>query len=701
MPSGHQHTAAQLEQLARRIRPEVVRWGVGASVILRAGEADERLTRGGVIAATNRALHYYEHFDSGPGVHETLPLTAIEMHAFGVLRFPDGDADGIRLVASGELCAPWVVAAHDAAQQAFLASKLEATLARPAAAPPPSSARLRVASSAASRAGRRRPLLIAGAVAGALAVGGIAFASTRASDLYQDVACRDFTQQSASARDTVLQGAADEMKIDRAKAPHDAMYEACLGNPEGLIGERMLTLADPPPSLEGTAAAGETPAASETPVVSENAFKPVGTYRWDAEAASGAEATATIELGAVRAQSQPLPDGFENLGSICESDSERDAFLPIRMTVRNTTDGFDLSASLRLTTHNVKDRFQARIGIHAANAFSDGPSCRAMTDGSIDDGFGVGFDSIAPDGENDHNTLLVLENYYTPESPSGDDAGLSEYFAAAHLSEDAGPLETVCFDAPAGRYAFAGGFLRLSGVLSPGIPLGSAPIDRTPPTKNDPKRCGDSDPANLDAESGVPDAPCLEFTRSQDITTTKGPRRATYRTYDRVSSIWLVCTGFGAPEGLKLTTGMQCALLAAAASYAPMPGGETAKIACAAEEVKHALETGNWAGPAKGLGCEFFGTILAGTAAAAVTAGTSPTGPAALVVGAGTYKAFKAGMDLACGGLFEGGALALGEKLEGDHQAHIARRILDEGKCLRETQDPIASSSYSAEDCPQ
>ena len=130
---------------------------------------------------------------------------------------------------------------------------------------------------------------------------------------------------------------------------------------------------------------------------------------------------------------------------------------------------------------------------------------------------------------------------------------------------------------------------------------------------------------------------------------------------------------------------MQCALVAASASAVALPSGASAQRACDVLAVRQALETGDWIGEAGGVACGYFAEVFAGAAGVALAGATSPTGPGAAAVGIGTYKALSAGGDLACGGLFDGGAGAAGEKLEADHQRNVAMDIIHKGRCLRET----------------
>jgi Mg-chelatase subunit ChlD len=156
--------------------------------------------------------------------------------------------------------------------------------------------------------------------------------------------------------------------------------------------------------------------------------------------------------------------------------------------------------------------------------------------------------------------------------------------------------------------------------------------------------------------------------------------------YDQRSSLYEVCTGFGQPEDLQMSLGMKCAFLTAATALtggATGPAGLTAlDTICGATDTLAELESGNWAGAVGSEVCQFLGSVFAEGVGIFVAGATAETG-AGVMLGVLTYRALAAGSAIACGGLFDGGAVALGNKLEADHETHIARDIVAHGKCLR------------------
>jgi von Willebrand factor type A domain len=167
--------------------------------------------------------------------------------------------------------------------------------------------------------------------------------------------------------------------------------------------------------------------------------------------------------------------------------------------------------------------------------------------------------------------------------------------------------------------------------------------------------------------------------------------------YDRASSLYFVCAGFGAPEGLELTPEMSCALIAAGATFGP-PLPVDASDACDVVAYADAFKTGDWAGLAAGQACGYFSEVFAQRVGILAAGAAVETGPGAVAVGLFTYRALSAGLKVACGGLLDGGAQALGVKLEADHETHIALDVLREGRCIQ-LREAVGVLHWSAVSC--
>lgn len=173
----------------------------------------------------------------------------------------------------------------------------------------------------------------------------------------------------------------------------------------------------------------------------------------------------------------------------------------------------------------------------------------------------------------------------------------------------------------------------------------------------------------------------------------------TQTTWDRASSWYFVCNGFGQETGFKSTAGWSCAFIAAGAV---LIGGETADASvqamdtlCNAASTLQELQGGNWGGVVKEKACEAFGSVFSEAAGVAIAGAT--LNPAFGIV---SYRAFSAGFKLICYGTFGGGFADWGHNLETHHEVNIARDITSNGKCLRETVRTSQYTSWSASDCP-
>lgn len=192
--------------------------------------------------------------------------------------------------------------------------------------------------------------------------------------------------------------------------------------------------------------------------------------------------------------------------------------------------------------------------------------------------------------------------------------------------------------------------------------------------------------------------PCVaSYPNTRTITTDQfgGEKKV----FDRAASLYQVCAGFGAPEALELTPAMKCALIGAAATFGPPAVGSGAKLACETTAIVNAYRSGDWAGYAAGQACGYFSEAFAGAAGVVAAGASSPTGPGAVAVGYLTYRSLSAFLNVACGGLLNGGAAALGAKLEADHQSNIALDVTREGKCIAFGKR-FGFVHWSAVDCP-
>lgn len=232
----------------------------------------------------------------------------------------------------------------------------------------------------------------------------------------------------------------------------------------------------------------DSTATEESEPVEEAAFTPERTYTWEVEAESGSEGTFTLEVGEIVDADDSVP-GFRAMETACETDYQRDAFLPIRMDYLNRTHDFEAEPNVKLRVKNIETT-QGPITMDAATVYGDGPDCNALTTGSMDDGANVTFDPIAPQERGSHEFLIVLHNFRTPAYPEGDQEELRNFFGTLSVTEENSPFRAQCFTAPANRYVYVGGLLGLSGALSPGLPLSNEfDVERGEKPQGAPPRC--------------------------------------------------------------------------------------------------------------------------------------------------------------------------------------------------------------------
>ena len=220
-------------------------------------------------------------------------------------------------------------------------------------------------------------------------------------------------------------------------------------------------------------------------------FTPSRFYRWSVRSQTDATAEVKLELGDLVAPDVPLPPSFERAKSACTVNDQRDALIPMRTSVENTTSGFDLTARVTLRLQQAGAQLDRAVSVEAARSFSSGASCKALTTGSINDTAGVRFDAIVPSSTRSQDWLLVIRGFRSPAYPDGDDDALKQWFGVLTAHDGTSTMRTECFEAPAKRYAFTGGFVALGGALSPAVPLSDAfDVKRGPKSERSPPRCG-------------------------------------------------------------------------------------------------------------------------------------------------------------------------------------------------------------------
>lgn len=257
-------------------------------------------------------------------------------------------------------------------------------------------------------------------------------------------------------------------------------------------------------------------------------FTPSRTYEWGVASYSKSSARITIEVGdLVAAENGNLPATFEEFRSICETDPQRDALLPIHMVATNTTDGFDAELKVNVITRTLKSSFGSTPALGSASTFTDGPRCDEPEGvGSQTQVAGVNFGEMTPNETKTHDWLLVIKDYYSPANPDGNEALLSQLAAGINVpsfasAEDVIP-NTTCFSGTADRF-YRGSF-QLHGLGIWGAwPLADVKPDSREAGPKDPPKCetaGDSrSPAVSSFDQSLAERTAERWVASSDAAT--------------------------------------------------------------------------------------------------------------------------------------------------------------------------------------
>jgi hypothetical protein len=173
--------------------------------------------------------------------------------------------------------------------------------------------------------------------------------------------------------------------------------------------------------------------------------------------------------------------------------------------------------------------------------------------------------------------------------------------------------------------------------------------------------------------------------------------------HDFASSQYLVCSGaFGAPTGIQFSAQMQCAMVAAVFAFGAPLAAETVSNVCDGADLANSVLKGDWLGGAGSLAlsraCGYVADAFSYAGGTAVAGVLSETGPIAVAVGVATAHALNSVLTLTCGALFDGGANAIGQQMESNHEVAVAHDIRSKGECLHE-RVVFGATFWSAAPC--
>lgn len=280
--------------------------------------------------------------------------------------------------------------------------------------------------------------------------------------------CKDYLTKTDDERQTLVQQAADELSVlivpagvsgggapglDEAREIIDGV---CRSSPitqvdEAIIGqERELAQsakrAECQVDFSKCNGGSETGSTTDQPTettggeTTEDLFEPARVYRREDRGRDGSTTSVRLDVGSL-GRINELPADFADLPAGCNADPQRDAAMPMRMTLKNTTKGFAVTPTAGIALQHVpatSDKGEPYTSI--VSRFSDGPSCKDTPGiGAVSQG--VTFDELAPGASNDHDFVVLLRNYYTPEAPDGDPSLLAEGRVGIGGNGSSGPLK--------------------------------------------------------------------------------------------------------------------------------------------------------------------------------------------------------------------------------------------------------------------
>lgn len=198
------------------------------------------------------------------------------------------------------------------------------------------------------------------------------------------------------------------------------------------------------PSVQATSVAATTTMADEASDTGTS-FTPEASYTAKTKKSDGSTATMVIDRGKLTRAADGVPAEFAEFPGICEANAQRDAVMPLRLAVTNTTEGFSSQISVGLLVSGFDGVAVGNFLVDIATSFSDGGKCASGPAGVVQQY--VDFGDVAPGATAVHDFVVVFHNYYSPDAPAGEKAALSEL--RANLLTGSGlASDTICFSGP-------------------------------------------------------------------------------------------------------------------------------------------------------------------------------------------------------------------------------------------------------------
>lgn len=276
-----------------------------------------------------------------------------------------------------------------------------------------------------NRARRWLPvLLVCGLSALAIGCGG----STETA-VSENTTCEDYLSQPGDVRHDAAVRISSELGVESSGNPMWGLSldAACGGNPSKTLGQLFRHEDAEIPATEETSA--ETvyeETETETVDQTSGSFSPTFWIESDAELPDGSSARERMELGDLVAASDfEASGGFAGLSEACEVDAQRDALLPGKLVVENTTKRFPIEITSGIVvgtrpTAAGENPYPEKPVTDIAQNFETDPSCEPYAGAAP-----VEFE-LSSGETGRQNFLIVVHDYYSPAHPGGRKSDLGD-----------------------------------------------------------------------------------------------------------------------------------------------------------------------------------------------------------------------------------------------------------------------------------
>ena len=182
----------------------------------------------------------------------------------------------------------------------------------------------------------------------------------------------------------------------------------------------------------GRRSATSTPTTPATAVGPQPAPPPSVTYMISGSAADGSTESVQLEFwNPAQAVDTYKPWIGWSAPTACQVDQQRDALIPGRVMLTNTTSGFSADVALQL---NQVGSPPGADSLQAEEQYTSGAQCGASGGATF---FVSSNGQLSPGQSETLNFLVIVPGYYSPTNPQGDPALLNQYALDTELASTA------------------------------------------------------------------------------------------------------------------------------------------------------------------------------------------------------------------------------------------------------------------------